>query len=395
MFSKRAKVLISPLLLTLFSLGLLTPSSFGAGTPNFGYFGYTWITPAIAEFEVSPPIVSETVKEYQLAASYSLSACSNQTGAAQSCSYSALETFKTLSPSSLSNYGDITINSSTGVSTTYRSVKKFQITASEMQKFLSSKTSERNRNLAFSIRAIYGNTSTEWSDRTVATSSQIWGSSNSTSEKSVTIGYQGPLTGPEAVLGQDQLAAVRYVVANFNREYVGRYKVSIVEIDDQGDPAVAANIAPGVAQNSKILALVGPAYSGATLASLPSYKNASLGMISPSAIRESLTDPSAPAASQGSPVFHRISPLDRNQGVALYKLATAGVTSPKIFVVDDKSDYSQSLSKNVRNAITVGQLVGVDSIDTKNTDWSPTVMKSKVSGANVIIYTGYFAQAVE
>jgi len=209
--------------------------------------------------------------------------------------------------------------------------------------------------------------------------------------RTVTIAFQGPLTGEEAQVGQDELAGVQYAVKLFNAKNKGKYVVRIVQADDQGDPAQAAKVAPGIASNSKIIGVVGPAYSGATIASLPFYKQRNLPMISPSATRVSITDPAA--GNIGFPVFHRVVPTDKVQGPSLFKLATKGVASPKVFVVDDQSAYGIGLVDYMKPGIPAGQSAGFDSVSDKTTDWSATISKIKTANANVVIYTGYFPQA--
>ncbi|MFM7350934.1 MAG: branched-chain amino acid ABC transporter substrate-binding protein [Actinomycetota bacterium] len=211
--------------------------------------------------------------------------------------------------------------------------------------------------------------------------------------KTITIGFQGPLTGEEAQVGQDELAGVLYAVKLFNAKNKGKYVVKVVQADDQGDPAQAAKVAPGIASNDKIIGLVGAAYSGATIASLPFYKQRLLPMISPSATRVSITDPASPGGALGLPVFHRVVVTDRVQGPSLFKLATKGVASPKVFVVDDQSAYGVGLVDYMKPSIPAGQSAGFDSVSDKTTDWSATISKIKTAGANVVIYTGYFPQA--
>ncbi|MFM8522831.1 MAG: branched-chain amino acid ABC transporter substrate-binding protein, partial [Actinomycetota bacterium] len=211
--------------------------------------------------------------------------------------------------------------------------------------------------------------------------------------KTITIGFQGPLTGEEAQVGQDELAGVLYAVKLFNAKNKGKYVVKVVQADDQGDPAQAAKVAPGIASNDKIIGLVGAAYSGATIASLPFYKQRLLPMISPSATRVSITDPASPGGALGLPVFHRVVVTDKVQGPSLFKLATKGESAPKVFIVDDQSAYGVGLVDYMKPAIPAGQGVGFDSVSDKTTDWSATVAKVKTAGANVVIYTGYFPQA--
>lgn len=205
----------------------------------------------------------------------------------------------------------------------------------------------------------------------------------------VTIGYQGPLTGEEAQVGIDELKGVQYAVKLFNAKNKGKIEVKVVQIDDQGSGTEAAKVAPGAASNKKILGIVGPAYSGATIASLPFYKQTNLPLISPSATRVSITDPAQGLI--GFPVFHRIPVTDRVQGPALYKLATRGVSSPKVFVIDDQSPYGVGLVEYMK--LGGATLAGQDSVPDKTTDWSATISKVKSASANVVIFTGYYAQA--
>ena len=207
--------------------------------------------------------------------------------------------------------------------------------------------------------------------------------------KTVTIAYQGPLTGEEAQVGIDELNGVKYAVKLFNAKNKGKYVVKIVEIDDQGSGTEAAKVAPGAASNKKILGIVGPAYSGATIASLPYYKQTNLPLISPSATRVSITDPAQGLI--GFPVFHRIPVTDRVQGPALYKLATKGVSNPVVFVIDDQSPYGVGLVQYME--LGGAKLAGKDSVPDKTTDWSATISKVKTANANVVIFTGYYAQA--
>jgi len=211
--------------------------------------------------------------------------------------------------------------------------------------------------------------------------------------KTYTIGYQGPLSGGEASTGIDEQNAVKYAIKLFEAANKN-IKIKLVSIDDQGDPAVAGTVAPGVASNKNVLGVVGPAYSGATIASLPYYKSVNMPVISPSATRVSLTDPTSPDF--GGPIFHRVVGKDDLQGPALAKYATAGVSNAKVFVFDDQSAYAVPLRGFVEaglKKVSGASVVGGDSVPNTTTDFSPTIAKIATSGANVVIYTGYYSQA--
>ena len=212
--------------------------------------------------------------------------------------------------------------------------------------------------------------------------------------KTVYIAYQGPLSGGEASTGTDEQNAVKYAIKLFNAKNKAKYNVKLVSIDDQGDPAVAGTVAPGIGKNKNILGVVGPAYSGATIASLPFYKAGGLVLISPSATRVSLTDSASPDF--GGPVFHRVVGKDDLQGPALAKYATAGLTNPKVFIFDDQSSYAVPLAGYVTSGlkkVAGATVVGTDSVPNTTTDFSPTIAKIATSKADVVIYTGYYSQA--
>ena len=51
--------------------------------------------------------------------------------------------------------------------------------------------------------------------------------------KTITLAFQGPLTGEEASVGQDELAGMLYAVKLFNAKNKGKYVVKVVQADDQ------------------------------------------------------------------------------------------------------------------------------------------------------------------
>jgi len=207
--------------------------------------------------------------------------------------------------------------------------------------------------------------------------------------KQITLAFQGPLTGTDAQTGQDEILGAKTAIQIFN-DSQSNYHVNLISVDDQGDGAIAGTVAPGVASNKAVVGIVGPAYSGASIASFPSYKSAGLTMVSPSATRVTLTDPKSP--DNGYPFFHRVVGNDALQGPAVVRWGIKGVTSPKVYVIDDQTPYGTGL-RDAANAYIAAQSVskvGSDSVVQKTADYSATVAKIKASGANVVIYTGYY-----
>lgn len=204
------------------------------------------------------------------------------------------------------------------------------------------------------------------------------------------IAYQGPLTGPEAQTGTDGIRGVKLALKIYNASKP-KIKVEVYEGDDQGDDALGKTVGAGIAADASVVGAL-TAYSGPTIAALPSYKAAGLVIVSPSATRVGLTDPASP--SYGAPVFHRIVSNDDLQGPALARVATTGVKNPTVFMVSDQTSYSEGLFSAVKAALGTA-LEASDKAAKGTTDFSATISKVRASKANVVIYTGYYADGAK
>jgi branched-chain amino acid transport system substrate-binding protein len=204
------------------------------------------------------------------------------------------------------------------------------------------------------------------------------------------IAYQGPLTGPEAQTGTDGIRGVKLALKIYNASKP-KIKVEAYEGDDQGDDALGKTVGAGIAADPAVVGVL-TAYSGPTIAALPSYKAAGIVIVSPSATRVGLTDPASP--SYGAPVFHRIVSNDDLQGPALARTATTGVKNPTVFMVSDQSSYSEGLFASTKAALGTA-LEGSDKAAKGTTDFSATISKIKAAKANVVIYTGYYADGAK
>ena len=215
---------------------------------------------------------------------------------------------------------------------------------------------------------------------------------NAAAKTEVSLAFMGPLTGPDAQLGQDQYPGAEWAIALYNATNP-KTKVKLIKADSQCDGTVAANIAPGVAANKAVIGVIGTSCSGEARNSFPAYKAAGLTMVAPSASAVSLTDPKAP--DRGFPVFHRVVAHDGFQAPALVRYATKGVTSPKIYLVDDQTTYGAGLIKYALPSAKKIGVAGTDSVPRGTADWTSVAAKVKAAGANVVIYGGYTTEAAK
>ena len=205
-------------------------------------------------------------------------------------------------------------------------------------------------------------------------------------ERIIKIAFQGPLSGPEAELGLGQLQAVQYMATKFNQKNKGSFKVEVIEVDDEGDPAIAVKLAPLIAADLSIIGMVGPSYSGATRASLPFYKEKLLPLISPSATNPVLTDPSSTFF--GGPIFYRVVQMDAQQTAALANLAELGITKPRTFLVSDDQVWLE-FEKSFR--ATGIPLIGSVMAQSSSSDYSSIVQEIIAKKATSVVLLGYFS----
>ena len=212
------------------------------------------------------------------------------------------------------------------------------------------------------------------------------GSSNSTTNASggcggtVTIGFMGPITGPAASIGDDQLHWAQYFVGQWNKSHTPKLK--LVQGDTQLDPKQGSTVAQQFASNKSIVATIGPAGSDVVEAVAPILKKAGLAFISGSATRVSLTDGSLKG------YFFRDVPNDGVQGPtdADYMMSKLGVKSgDSVMVVDDQESYSTGLADIVQKDLkNKGVNVDRESVSQKANDFSSLI--GKVGSSTKVVF---------
>src|SRR3954463_15848285 len=216
------------------------------------------------------------------------------------------------------------------------------------------------------------------------------GSSNSSASSSSavfsgqTIAFLGATTGPNGALGQNMVGGIKLALDDYNKAN-SDCTVAFKPFDSQGDPDQATTLATEIVGDDSIIGLVGPGFSGESLATGKTFEAAGLPVISPSATNVTITQ-------QGWTTYHRVIGNDSAQGAADAKYITDTVGASKPFVIDDGSDYGKGLASYVKKGL--GSAVsGTDTVTTGQTDFSATVTAVTGSGADAVFYGGYYAEA--
>ena len=216
-------------------------------------------------------------------------------------------------------------------------------------------------------------------------SSSSTGSSGAPSGGSVTIGFQGPLSGPNSPqLGINGVDGVKLAIKQANDAKTLPYTLKLDQSDDQGDPAVGPTAAKKLVDD-KVLAVIGPMFSGATKASEPFFTQAGILSVSPSATNPSLT-------TLGFKTFYRVISPDTVQGKAAADYIAKALKATTVFSLDDNSDYGTGLSKALEAELKADSVkVTHDSINPTK-DYTSEATKIIGDKPDAVYYSGYYAQ---
>jgi len=209
-------------------------------------------------------------------------------------------------------------------------------------------------------------------------------SSGDGDKKTYKIAYQGPLSGDNAQLGINMRNAVELAVEEANKKGDLPFDLEFVVSDDQGTPDGGPPAAQKLIDDEAVIAVVGPAFSGATKASEPLFSQANLVSVSPSATNPDLT-------SLGFTSFARVVPPDDAQGQEAARFMAKGLKAKKVYSVDDKSEYGTGLSKVIETELKTQGVPFVHEGIAPTKDYSAIGSKIAGSGSDVLYYSGYFA----
>src|SRR5438094_5867186 len=132
----------------------------------------------------------------------------------------------------------------------------------------------------------------------------------STKSCTASIGFEGPITGPVAVLGTEQLHFAQ--LARDADNAANKTKITIVQGDTQLQPAQATTVTQQFISNSSIVAVVGPAGSQEVEAVGGPMARAGMAFISGSATNTTLTSGKYPTFFRAVSNDHVQGPQDAN-----------------------------------------------------------------------------------
>ena len=207
------------------------------------------------------------------------------------------------------------------------------------------------------------------------------------------IGYEGPLSNGNAQLGINMKWGVELAIQQANASGKLPFTLQAAWYDDQGSSTLSPAQAQAAVANGKLVAVVGPAFSGATKAAEPFYANAGIATVSPSATAAAL------ATGISNNNFMRVVYGDDVQGSADAKFLVKTHSAHKVLVIDDGSFYGSGLSAVVATSAKAdGASVSTNSLPETSscggvasaTEYSAAATQIKTSNPSAVFYGGYY-----
>jgi branched-chain amino acid transport system substrate-binding protein len=206
------------------------------------------------------------------------------------------------------------------------------------------------------------------------------------------IGYEGPLTGANAQLGINMQYGVQLAINHANSAANAPFTLKLVNLDDQGSGTLSPAQAQAAVADPSMVAVVGPAFSGATRAAEPYYSAANMATVSPSA--------TAAALAHGSNNnFMRVVAGDDVQGAADANFLVKKMHFKKIYVLNDASFYGAGLAAVVAKQVKADRAKSVTATYQASSSCGGTASVAqyraaatqiKASKATAVFYGGYY-----
>jgi branched-chain amino acid transport system substrate-binding protein len=200
------------------------------------------------------------------------------------------------------------------------------------------------------------------------------------SAKNLKMGSMSPLTGPYAADGNDIKNGVLTAIEVIQAEggIPGYAGITLSAQDTACDPRQAVAAANKLL-NEEVAAVVGAYCSSSTLPASEVLDEEDIIMITPASTNEKVTE-------RGLKYMFRTCGRDDDQSKAAVAFMKGYLKAGSVFLVDDKTAYSQGLADNVaKGAEGAGiKVAGHEHVNQGDKDYSAVIAKVKAAGPDVL-----------
>jgi branched-chain amino acid transport system substrate-binding protein len=213
----------------------------------------------------------------------------------------------------------------------------------------------------------------------------------------IRIGVNYELSGPVATYGNNTVDGIKLAIAEVNAAGgINGKQVEAVILDNKSDPAEALSVATKLMAEENIIALLGPATSGACLNVVPAATDAGIPMLTGSATNPDVTVD--PKTGETREFIFRTCFTDPPQAIvgAAFAMGELGAKKVAIFY-DNTNDYSKGLYKVFKAEVEAagGEVVAEEGFSADDQEFRPTLTKFKNAGAELIYVPAYYEKVAK
>ncbi|MGE5507075.1 MAG: ABC transporter substrate-binding protein [Chitinophagales bacterium] len=213
------------------------------------------------------------------------------------------------------------------------------------------------------------------------------GSAFAVAAAEVKLGVVEELTGAVATYGQNTVKGIKLAVEEVNAQggVKGLGKVTLLVEDNKSDAAETVNAFNKLITRDKVLAIIGAATSGNTLAAAPVAQQAGIPVITPSGTNERVTE-------AGDYIF-RACFIDPFQGLVMANFAYKELKLRKVALMPEiTSDYAMGLTKTFREQFVKlgGKIVAEEKWSSGDQDFSAQLTKIRAANPDAVYAGSYY-----
>lgn len=215
----------------------------------------------------------------------------------------------------------------------------------------------------------------------------------SQNENEIRIGINYELTGDVASYGQASVEGIELALEEVNNAGgINGKTIRWIKYDNKSDKSQATTLATKLMTQDKVIAVLGPATSGAFKATIPEAMKNKIVVASGSA-----TDDSVTIDDNGVKEYaFRICFTDSYQGTAMANFALNNLSATKaVVILDNSSDYAKGLATNFTSTFEAGggKVVATEAFVCGDTDFNAIITKIKGESFDVVFIPGYYNEA--
>lgn len=210
-------------------------------------------------------------------------------------------------------------------------------------------------------------------------------------EDSVKVGFIGPMTGDHSNYGDliSKGALVAIEEKNAQGGIAGKFKIDLVIEDSEGDPQKGLAGIEKLSSSDKIVALIGPVFTGVAFAVGERVQDEGILMVTPSGTHKDITN-------IGNYVFRTVA-SDGLQGEVSghYYYEKLGVRNLAVLYI--KNDYSQGLYEGTKESFESrgGRIIITETAQMGDKDFKTQLTKIRAANPDAIYIPNYTAEMAQ